>query len=125
MVDQETFPSSIVIIHETYTPTGVLHGHAAESRRIAVIGKRAIAVVPIKRVHLAGEGGNYQVWQTIVVVVREIYPHACVGVALAIVVIHQGGNRAISIRVAVGTVTLSTLATPGIVKVPLQVSKYD
>src|SRR5712671_2488966 len=171
----------------------MLHGHAAESGWITVVGKGAIAIVSIKRVHLAGEGGNHQVRQTIVVVVREVYSHACVGVALAIhrdagaqrnflecaiafvvvkkfgygvvghkdvqmavpivigesnaqplarlrkayfvrnfsevavaiVVIHQWGNRVISIRMAIRTVTFSALATPGVVKVPLQVSKYD
>jgi len=46
-------------------------------------------------------------------------------VAVAIVVIHQWGNRVISIRMAVCAVTFSALAAPGIVKVPLQVSKDD
>src|SRR5437016_5464370 len=82
--DQKVFPSVIVIINESYTPAGVRHGHATDSGRIAIVGKGAIAVVPIECVHLACEVGNYQVRQAVVVIIREVHSHACVAMALAV-----------------------------------------
>src|SRR5216683_204835 len=112
------------------------HRHAADSRRIALVGKGAIAFVPVKEF---GHGviGNKDVEMAVPIVIGESdaqslawLREACFlrnfsKVAIAIVVIYQWRNRAVCVRMAVRAVAFSSLAAPGIVKVPLQVSKYN
>jgi len=62
----------------------VLHGHEPDAGGIAFIVECAIAVVSIQRIDLAGQVGDDQVRQAVIVVIRKIHAHSRVGVALAI-----------------------------------------
>src|SRR6202158_6590235 len=110
-----------------------IHGDAGAKRNFL---ECAIAFVVVKKF---GHGvvGDKDVEMAVPIVIRKsdaqtlarlrepYFARNFSEVAIPVVVIHQRRNRRVGIRLAIGTVAFSTLAAPSIVKVPLQVSKYD
>src|SRR5271165_1949280 len=82
--DEEILPTIVVVIQESHAPTGMLHAHEAESGGIAVVVESAVAIVSIERVNLAGQVGDDQVGQSVVVVVRKVHAHSGVCVTFAV-----------------------------------------
>src|ERR1039458_5280255 len=54
-------------------------GHASDARSIGDVGKPAMTVVLIKGIPLVCEISDYQIGQTVIVIVSEIHTHAGIG----------------------------------------------
>src|ERR1700687_609116 len=52
--DEQILPTIVIVVQKTHAPTGMLHAHETDSRRVAVVFESAIPIVSIECINLAG-----------------------------------------------------------------------